>query len=116
MSKIIQFTAHWCQPCKQIEPFVEKLIKEYNLSDAEFEKVILDDDNYDMCTMFKIDTIPAFVLLNEGENQKVTMKVTGTKHEEIENLFKKREEMKKMNQILKKFPISEASTVKHARS
>lgn len=110
MSKIIKFTAEWCGPCKAIQPFVDSLMKEYNFTDAEFEKVDVDH-NSEKAEEFEIESIPVFILLQED---KVLKRVNGASEKEIRNLFefKKNE---KMNQILKKIPVSEASTIKHGR-
>jgi len=61
---VADFWAPWCQPCKIIEPMIEKLAKELK------EKVIFakvnSDRNRKMAMKYKIMSIPTLLLFKNG--------------------------------------------------
>jgi thioredoxin 1 len=63
MKNIYYFTADWCAPCKRTKPIVEELRREqtkvgFQIIDADFE--------LDLVKMFNIQSIPTFILLQDG--------------------------------------------------
>lgn len=63
---ILKFTATWCKPCKQIQPFVEAINNEYFNKANNFEYIEIDVDNaLDLYAFLKktkmINGIPAFL-------------------------------------------------------
>jgi len=61
---VIDFTATWCGPCKQIKPIFEQLAKDY--TNLNFVKVDIDDAR-DVALDFSISSVPTFVFLKGGE-------------------------------------------------
>ena len=62
---ILDFWAPWCEPCKQLTPIIEKIIKEKN------GKVILAkmniDESPEVAQQLKIQSIPAVMAFNDGQ-------------------------------------------------
>jgi thioredoxin 1 len=63
MKTVYYFTADWCQPCKKTRPIVEQLNREQ--STAAFQ-IIDVDDNYELVKNFGIQSIPTFILFDDG--------------------------------------------------
>ncbi|OJA19142.1 hypothetical protein AZE42_02166 [Rhizopogon vesiculosus] len=63
---IIDFTATWCGPCKQIKPIFEQLAKEH--TKLNFVKVDIDQAS-DVAAEFAIRSVPTFVFLKGEEEQ-----------------------------------------------
>jgi thioredoxin 1 len=63
MKTIYYFTADWCQPCKKTRPIVEELSREQTM--AMFQ-IIDVDDNSTLANTFMIQSIPTFVLFENG--------------------------------------------------
>lgn len=63
MRTVFYFTADWCNPCKKVRPIVEE-IKRDN-SDIKFQ-IIDADIELSLVKMFSIQSIPTFILLDEG--------------------------------------------------
>jgi len=62
---IVDFWAPWCEPCKQLTPIIEKIIKEKN------GKVILAkmniDESPEVAQQLKIQSIPAVMAFSDGQ-------------------------------------------------
>jgi thioredoxin 1 len=83
MKTIYYFTADWCQPCKRTRPIVEELNREQ--STAGFQ-IIDVDDNSDLVKTFGIQSVPTFILFDEGIEKK---RVIGSQtREQLEELIK----------------------------
>lgn len=63
MKTVYYFTADWCQPCKRTRPIVEELNREQTT--AGFQ-IIDIDDNPDLVKAFSIQSVPTFILFNNG--------------------------------------------------
>ena len=61
---VVDFWAPWCQPCKIIEPMIEKLAKELK-GKVVFAKVNTDR-NRKMAMKYKIMSIPTLILFKNG--------------------------------------------------
>ncbi len=61
---VVDFWAPWCQPCKIIEPIVEKLAKEMK-GKVVFAKVN-SDRNKRLALKYKIMSIPTLLLFKNG--------------------------------------------------
>ena len=70
MKTVYYFTADWCQPCKKTRPIVEELSREQTT--AMFQ-VIDVDDNSSLANTFMIQSIPTFILFENGiEKNRIT--------------------------------------------
>ena len=61
---VVDFWAPWCQPCKIIEPMIEKLAKEMK-GKVVFAKVN-SDRNKRLAMKYKIMSIPTLLLFKNG--------------------------------------------------
>lgn len=64
-SVILYFTANWCGPCKKISGSFEKYSNIFN--NIKFIKIDIDE-NSDIANLYKINSIPHFVLI---KNKKI---------------------------------------------
>ena len=63
MKTVYYFTADWCQPCRKTRPIVEEL----NLEQTTARFQIIDvDDNSDLVKTFTVQSVPTFVLFENG--------------------------------------------------
>lgn len=61
----VDFGALWCGPCKMMAPHFEAAAKEMK-GKVSFAKVDIDD-NYKLAQRFEIMSVPAIILLKNGE-------------------------------------------------
>ena len=82
MQQLLHFTATWCQPCKQMEPLIAKLVSE-NLN-ISYEKIDVSDE-FDPAVEYGVKGVPTFIALKDG---KEVARHTGVATEEkLLNLF-----------------------------
>ena len=62
---VVDFSAAWCGPCKMLAPVLEEVSGE--MSDAVSFYNVDVDENPDLAQKFGITSIPALVVLKEGE-------------------------------------------------
>jgi len=63
---LLFFTASWCGPCKKIYPELEELYSKLNTDLIEIYKIqVDDDDNEEICKIYKVDSVPAFFLMKD---------------------------------------------------
>ena len=63
---LLFFTASWCGPCKKIYPELEELYKKLNTDLIEFYKLQIDDDeNDEICKIYKVESVPSFFLMKD---------------------------------------------------
>lgn len=72
--KVLEFYASWCEPCKQLKPFVEKAKSQYadkvefvsyNIDDPKAEKIVED---------YEVSPIPTLIFL-DNSNQVLTYSI-----------------------------------------
>ena len=61
---LIDFSATWCNPCKQLEPVYEELSSE--IKEADFYKVDIDAEQ-ELAGKFNIISVPTIVLIKNGQ-------------------------------------------------
>jgi thioredoxin 1 len=63
MKTVYYFTADWCQPCKKTRPIVEELNREQSIAGFQIIDV---DDNPGLVKNFGIQSVPTFILFEDG--------------------------------------------------
>lgn len=66
MSKVLYFSAEWCNPCKAMKPIIQKF--EENHSDVEIVKIDADNE-LALVKKYGIKSIPTFILLDTDEEE-----------------------------------------------
>ena len=74
---LVQYTASWCNPCKQLTPRLSNLSNKY--SDVTFVKVDVDE-NMDSARELLISTVPT-VMIYDGET--LVNRSTGANHDNV---------------------------------
>jgi len=83
MKTIYYFTADWCHPCKKPRPIVEELNREQ--TNVGFQ-IIDVDDNPDLVKTFTVQSVPTFVLFQNGIDVK---RIIGSQtREQLEEFIK----------------------------
>lgn len=65
---LVDFFADWCAPCKMIEPWVEKVAKEYE-GKIKVYKVNVDESPM-VASSYHIMSIPTILIFNDGKPAK----------------------------------------------
>lgn len=68
---LIDFSAGWCGPCQMIAPVLEKVSEAYE-GKITFCNVDVDE-NPDLAAKYSVQSIPALVLLKDGEMAEMTV-------------------------------------------
>jgi len=64
-TKVIRFTASWCEPCKQYLPIFTKVLSDYPT--AEVQSVDIEtDDGVEMASEYGIRGVPTTIVIAEG--------------------------------------------------
>jgi thioredoxin 1 len=62
---VIDFWADWCRPCHMLHPALEKLEE----AGVNVKRVNIDEE-HELAQMFRIQSIPTLVLMENGQEQK----------------------------------------------
>jgi len=62
--KLLDFWAPWCNPCKLMNPIIDKIEKEY--PNIEVVRINVDEDSAAV-DKYGIQTIPTYILEKDGE-------------------------------------------------
>jgi thioredoxin 1 len=60
--KLLDFWAPWCNPCKLMNPIIDKIEKEY--PNIEIVRINVDEDA-GMVNNYGIQTVPTYILINK---------------------------------------------------
>lgn len=55
-----KFTAHWCNPCKQIQPHLEKMSNEHMICSIDIDK------HPNIAAKYNIKSIPTILFFKDG--------------------------------------------------
>ncbi|KAG6601401.1 Thioredoxin H2 [Cucurbita argyrosperma subsp. argyrosperma] len=75
---VIDFTAAWCGPCRQMEPTIKEFASRFK--DVEFVKIDVDE-LMDVAKEYGVDAMPTFILIKKG---KVVDKVVGARKDDLQ--------------------------------
>lgn len=65
MTKVLDFYADWCGPCKVMKPVFEELEEEYK-GKVEFESIDVEQQG-SLASKYQVMSIPTFVILEDEE-------------------------------------------------
>ena len=63
---VLQFTAEWCGPCKQLSPILDKLGADYAARGVKLVRIDVDQDKL-IAAQFRIQSIPTVYALFQGQ-------------------------------------------------
>ena len=63
---ILQFTAEWCGPCKQLSPILDKIAQDYAHKGVKLVRIDVDQEKL-IAAQFRIQSIPTVYALNRGQ-------------------------------------------------
>lgn len=66
---IIDFSAHWCNPCKQLHPILEDLSKEYEGKINIYEIDV--EEEQELSQIFNVKSVPTLLFIPMNEEPKV---------------------------------------------
>ena len=63
---ILQFTADWCGPCKQLSPVLDKIAADYEAKGVTLARIDVDKDKL-IAAQFRIQSVPTVFALFQGQ-------------------------------------------------
>lgn len=62
---LVEFSAHWCAPCKRLEPIVEQLSQEWvgRMATAKINV----DESASIAMQFQVMSLPTLILFDKGK-------------------------------------------------
>lgn len=63
---ILQFTAAWCGPCKQLNPILDKVVGEYAAKGVILKRIDVDADRV-IAAQFRIQSVPTVYAMFQGQ-------------------------------------------------
>ena len=63
---IVQFTATWCGPCKQLTPILDKVAADYAAKGVILKRIDVDQDKV-IAAQFRIQSVPTVYALFQGQ-------------------------------------------------
>ena len=85
MPFLVKFSAHWCQPCKTLDPQLAKLVDEHNI---EVHEVDVDEISSELVREWDITGVPALFFFNDDAEVYHTARGAVPPHEILSTLVK----------------------------
>jgi len=63
---VLQFTAEWCGPCKQLSPILDKVAADYAGKGVRLVRIDVDQEKL-IAAQFRVQSIPTIYALNRGQ-------------------------------------------------
>lgn len=63
---LLQFTATWCGPCKQLNPILDKIAADYGAKGVTLKRIDVDQDKM-IAAQFRIQSVPTVYALYQGQ-------------------------------------------------
>lgn len=63
---ILQFTAEWCGPCKQLSPILEQVASDYADKGVLLKKIDVDQEGF-IAAQFRVQSVPTVYALFQGQ-------------------------------------------------
>jgi putative thioredoxin len=63
---ILQFTAEWCGPCKQLSPMLDKIAADYADKGVSLKRIDVDQDKL-IAAQFRIQSVPTVYAMFQGQ-------------------------------------------------
>lgn len=76
LTKVLKFSATWCNPCKVYKPIFEKISKNEKYSNITFEALDVESCDEELVQNYEIKSIPTTILIDE--NNEVLKKIIGS--------------------------------------
>jgi thioredoxin 1 len=82
---IVDFSADWCEPCKMLEPILDKIADKYK-EDVEFYSADADEVD-EIMSRYKLFSLPTVALFRAGQLVGIAVGVNDESAAEIEALL-----------------------------